>query len=63
MRLRFEGELNVDLNEILTNLVSFRRLYFMITCMLGPVVTPKKMKSKHVIIQGTTNSKVVLAEV
>merc|ERR1712042_370078 len=39
--LRFEGELNVDLNEFQTNLVPFPRLHFMITSM-SPVTTDKK---------------------
>merc|ERR1712177_85657 len=39
--LRFEGELNVDLNEFQTNLVPFPRLHFMITS-LAPVLNPKK---------------------
>jgi tubulin alpha len=34
--LRFEGELNVDLNEFQTNLVPFPRLHFMITS-LAPI--------------------------
>eukprot|EP01083_Nonionella_stella_P049951 133027_1 len=34
--LRFEGELNVDLNEFQTNLVPFPRLHFMITA-LAPI--------------------------
>merc|ERR1712115_402773 len=39
--LRFEGELNVDLNEFQTNLVPFPRLHFMITAM-APITTQKK---------------------
>ena len=39
--LRFEGELNVDLNEFQTNLVPFPRLHFMMTSM-APVTTEKK---------------------
>jgi tubulin alpha len=39
--LRFEGEMNVDLNEFQTNLVPFPRLHFMTTSM-APVVTPEK---------------------
>ena len=37
--LRFEGELNVDLNEFQTNLVPFPRLHFMITS-LAPIAPP-----------------------
>merc|ERR1712087_344689 len=39
--LRFEGELNVDLNEFQTNLVPFPRLHFMLTAM-APITTQKK---------------------
>jgi len=42
--LRFDGELNVDLNEFQTNLVPFPRLHFMITSM-APILTPKKMET------------------
>jgi tubulin alpha len=41
--LRFEGELNVDLNEFQTNLVPFPRLHFMTTS-LAPILTPKKKR-------------------
>jgi len=39
--LRFEGELNVDLNEFQTNLVPFPRLHFMTTS-LAPVISKQK---------------------
>jgi tubulin alpha len=39
--LRFEGELNVDMNEFQTNLVPFPRLHFMTTS-LAPVATKEK---------------------
>jgi tubulin alpha len=39
--LRFDGELNVDMNEFQTNLVPFPRLHFMTTS-LAPVVTKTK---------------------
>jgi tubulin alpha len=39
--LRFDGELNVDLNEFQTNLVPFPRLHFMTTA-LAPIVSAKK---------------------
>ena len=44
--LRFEGELNVDLNEFQTNLVPFPRLHFMITSM-APVTTEKKKETRE----------------
>jgi tubulin alpha len=53
--LRFEGELNVDLNEFQTNLVPFPRLHFMITSM-APVVTPKKMETTRLDVQSITES-------
>merc|ERR1712032_1207450 len=49
--LRFEGELNVDLNEFQTNLVPFPRLHFMITSM-APVKTMKKKETAKNDIQG-----------
>merc|ERR1711971_1178250 len=51
--LRFEGELNVDLNEFQTNLVPFPRLHFMITAM-APITTQKKKEK--------TNKKVTFVE-
>jgi len=42
--LRFEGELNMDLQEFQTNLVPFPRLHFMVTSM-APVTTEKKKES------------------
>merc|ERR1711964_447919 len=39
--LRFDGELNVDMNEFQTNLVPFPRLHFMTTS-LAPVIFKKK---------------------
>merc|ERR1712173_172775 len=39
--LRFEGELNVDMNEFQTNLVPFPRLHFM-TSSFAPVVNKEK---------------------
>ena len=39
--IRFEGELNVDMNEFQTNLVPFPRLHFMTTS-LAPVISKKK---------------------
>merc|ERR1712183_1051892 len=48
--LRFEGELNVDLNEFQTNLVPFPRLHFMITSM-APVTTEKKKETMSSDVQ------------
>ena len=44
--LRFEGELNADLNEFQTNLVPFPRLHFMTTSMAPMLPKSKKMTEK-----------------
>jgi tubulin alpha len=43
--LRFQGELNVDMNEFQTNLVPFPRLHFMTTS-LSPVISASKASSE-----------------
>ena len=53
--LRFEGELNVDLNEFQTNLVPFPRLHFMITAM-APVVTAAKMETQRTDVQSISET-------
>merc|ERR1712129_393667 len=53
--LRFEGELNVDLNEFQTNLVPFPRLHFMLTAM-APITTAKKAETQRNDIQRVTES-------
>eukprot|EP01084_Bolivina_argentea_P244099 409018_1 len=52
--LRFNGELNGSLNEIVTNLVPFPRLHFMITSM-APITTPKKYEKTPVDVQAITD--------
>jgi len=51
--LRFEGELNVDLNEFQTNLVPFPRLHFMTTSM-APVTTTAKADGEKNDVQSIT---------
>jgi len=51
--LRFEGELNVDLNEFQTNLVPFPRLHFMTTSM-APVTTKAKADGEKNDVQSIT---------
>merc|ERR1711994_202986 len=51
--LRFEGELNVDLNEFQTNLVPFPRLHFMVTSM-APIVTETKKETMATDVQSLT---------
>jgi len=52
--LRFEGELNVDLNEFQTNLVPFPRLHFMTTGM-APIVSKVKADTEQVDVQKITD--------
>ena len=40
--VRFEGALNVDLNEITTNLVPFPRLHFLLAS-VSPLAAPRDM--------------------
>jgi len=51
--LRFEGELNVDLNEFQTNLVPFPRLHFMLTAM-APITSKDKQETQREDIQTIT---------
>jgi tubulin alpha len=52
--LRFEGELNVDLNEFQTNLVPFPRLHFMTTGM-APIVSKEKQDTLKADVQSITD--------
>jgi len=53
--LRFEGELNVDLNEFQTNLVPFPRLHFMTTS-LSPILPKSKEVTAENKCQTITDS-------
>jgi len=52
--LRFDGELNVDLNEFQTNLVPFPRLHFM-TSSLSPVVAESNKGHESLTFQEITD--------
>jgi tubulin alpha len=52
--LRFEGELNVDLNEFQTNLVPFPRLHFMTTGM-APILSKDKSDTEDSDVQKITD--------
>ena len=52
--LRFEGELNVDLNEFQTNLVPFPRLHFMTTGM-APCLAKSKQDTEKAEVQAITD--------
>merc|ERR1712018_898832 len=45
--LRFDGELNVDMNEFQTNLVPFPRLHFMTTSLAPVISSAKADKEAH----------------
>merc|ERR1711881_668505 len=53
--LRFDGELNVDLNEFQTNLVPFPRLHFMTTG-LAPLISLKKKSSEKIDCSNITDA-------
>jgi len=55
--LRFDGELNVDLNEYQTNLVPFPRLHFM-TNSLAPVIAKAKASNETFSVQDVTDQAV-----
>jgi tubulin alpha len=52
--LRFEGEMNVDLNEFQTNLVPFPRLHFM-TSSMSPIQSRAKANNDDFTTQKVTN--------
>merc|ERR1712151_693845 len=52
--LRFDGELNVDMNEFQTNLVPFPRLHFMTTS-LAPVISKKKASHEAQTVREITD--------
>merc|ERR1712050_780785 len=52
--LRFDGELNVDMNEFQTNSVPFPRLHFMTTS-LAPVTNKDKSATKNPDVRKITD--------
>jgi len=52
--LRFDGELNVDMNEFQTNLVPFPRLHFMTTS-LAPITSGKKNATSNTGVKRITD--------
>jgi tubulin alpha len=53
--LRFEGALNVDINEFQTNLVPFPRIHFML-CSYSPVLSAEKAYHEASLVPEITNS-------
>ncbi|KAJ3441534.1 tubulin alpha chain [Anaeramoeba flamelloides] len=53
--LRFEGQLNVDLNEFQTNLVPYPRIHFPL-CSYSPVIPSSKVSHEAMTVSQLTNS-------
>jgi len=53
--LRFEGALNVDINEFQTNLVPYPRIHFM-TCSYAPVVSADRANHETLSVNELTNA-------
>jgi tubulin alpha len=53
--LRFEGSLNVDINEFQTNLVPFPRIHFML-CSYAPVISKDKAIHESMTVSELTNA-------
>jgi tubulin alpha len=53
--LRFEGALNVDVNEFQTNLVPYPRIHFML-CSYAPLVSAQKAVHEQLTVADLTNS-------
>jgi len=53
--LRFQGSLNVDINEFQTNLVPYPRIHFLL-CSYAPLITVDKAKSEQLSVGQLTNT-------
>jgi len=53
--LRFQGSLNVDINEFQTNLVPYPRIHFML-CSYAPIMSNEKAHHEQLSISELTNS-------
>jgi len=53
--LRFEGSLNVDINEFQTNLVPYPRIHFML-CSYAPIISSDKAHHEQLSVPELTNS-------
>jgi len=53
--LRFEGSLNIDMNEIQTNLVPYPRIHFLM-CSYAPLISVEKAKRQRLSVQEITQA-------
>eukprot|EP01132_Coremiostelium_polycephalum_P006668 gene6668-8248_t len=53
--LRFQGPLNLDINDIQTNLVPFPRLHFVL-CSYAPVLSKEQADHENISVDAITNS-------
>eukprot|EP00484_Ammonia_sp_Unknown_P001071 CAMPEP_0197022864 /NCGR_PEP_ID=MMETSP1384-20130603/3662_1 /TAXON_ID=29189 /ORGANISM="Ammonia sp." /LENGTH=458 /DNA_ID=CAMNT_0042450975 /DNA_START=147 /DNA_END=1523 /DNA_ORIENTATION=+ len=53
--LRFEGALNVDINEFQTNLVPYPRIHFMLSS-YAPIITPDKARHEQMSVSEITTT-------
>jgi len=53
--LRFQGSLNVDINEFQTNLVPYPRIHFLL-CSFAPIITADRARSEQLSVSQLTNS-------
>jgi len=53
--LRFQGSLNIDINEFQTNLVPYPRIHFML-CSYAPVISAEKAHHEQMTVSQLTNA-------
>lgn len=53
--LRFDGALNVDINEFQTNLVPYPRIHFLL-CSYAPIISPQRAQHEKLTVPELTNA-------